>query len=113
MDQITAVLNLIGLPPVLAGSAIALAIIIRLARARLTWFTWSVGYGVALAFSVGIAFSERAELKNVWTSALAMVACVLLLQGVLQALAGVIPGLPRDNQLAPTKAPDTQQGGTQ
>lgn len=109
MDQFADVLKAVGLPPVLATSAVALSIIIRLARARLTWFTWSVGYAVALALSALVTFSERSQLTNPVTSGLALFAVALIGQGILQSLAGVVPWIPRDNDLVP-KPPN--QGGT-
>lgn len=103
MEQILEVLKAFGLTPALAGTALALAVLLRYARGMLHWVTSEWTYVLAVLLGVGGSLMEAAA-GQPWQAtaktATALACVVLLSQKALEKAAEVVPWLPKDNEWA-------------
>lgn len=99
-ESVAEVFKVIGLPPELFGVAIAVGIMLRLARGMVPSFGPSKTYYAAVAIGViaGAWRAWRVSVDGAPTAALAVMASTLLVQFALQKLAGRVKWLPTDNE---------------
>lgn len=97
----TELFKLIGLDAALWGTAIVLAIILRLARGMIHWVGDRWTFGVAVGLALLGAFLKKAHGDSwqvVGLNSLGLLAAVLLLQFALQVAAEKIGWIPKDNE---------------
>jgi hypothetical protein len=101
MEQFNAILAAFGLTPALAGTALALAILLRYARGMLHWVTSEWTYVLAMLLGVVGALIETAS-GQPWQAttktALALTCIVLIGQKLLETGAQYFAWLPKDNE---------------
>lgn len=101
MQQFLDVLSAFGLTPALAGTALALAVLLRYARGMLHWVTSEWTYALAILLGAGGAWLEAVS-GQPWQATAktaTSLACVVLVgQKVLEKAAEFVPWLPKDNE---------------
>jgi len=106
MEQFLALLSVFGLNPGTAGTALALAILLRYARGMFVKFGSGQTYVTAVAAGALGALLEASggiPWQVTTKTALAMTCVILLAQKGLESLAGVIPWIPKDNEWTVSK----------
>jgi hypothetical protein len=110
MEQVVQLLALFGLDPALAGTALALGVILRYARGTLHWMTSELTYLAALllgAFGAWLRMAEGQPLRETAGTATALACVVLIMQKLLELLAAKVGFLPKDGEWTVTN-----KGGT-
>jgi hypothetical protein len=101
MEQFNALLAAFGLSVATGGTALALAVLLRYARGMVPHVGSGITYLSAICAGTLGAVLEAAS-GQPWQAttktALAMTCVVLLAQKGLEALAAVVPWLPKDNE---------------
>lgn len=99
MEWLTEVLKLVGLDPALTGTAISVGIVLRFARAGLSWFgtlgslLCAIASGAAVAAASSYGTDGFQFVPGAGSSGAAFTAVVLVIQSALKA-ASSIPGMP-------------------